>query len=187
MSTQPSRQVPAASAGARPPAAPDPVESRREARLRVFRGEDPIAVIRFLDAATVPDAAAHVDRYRAERGACIRSRARADLIVSSILLLAVIGMWKWIRPMGVPPLLALCFLLGFVGLRFLISALLTALKAGQVPGDFSGLMPPDPELDPHVSWIERALKVGLSPLAGYGLIFLAVAVVIALGARMMNF
>ena len=42
MSTPPSRQAPASAAGARPPAAPDPLESRREARLRVFRGEDPL-------------------------------------------------------------------------------------------------------------------------------------------------
>jgi hypothetical protein len=36
------RKDAASAAGARSPAAPDPLEFRREARLRVFRGEDPL-------------------------------------------------------------------------------------------------------------------------------------------------
>jgi hypothetical protein len=153
----------------------------------VFRGEEPLVVIQFLRDAQVPDAAAFVDRYCAERAAIIRSRARADLIACAILLLAVLGMQAWIQPMGAPPRILLGLLLGAVGLKSAIKGLIVVLKAGHVPGDFSGLMPPDPELDPRRSWIERAITTGFSPLVGYGLIFLAVAIVIALGTRVMDF
>lgn len=174
-------------AAPRPPAGSDPLEARREARLRVFRGEDPLAVVQFLRDAREPAAAALVEKYRAKREACIRSRARADLIVCAILLLAVLGMQAWIRPYGMPPKIALWFLLSIVGLKFAIHALLVLLKGGNLPGDYSGLMPPDPELDPRLPRAERLIKYGVSPLVGYGLIFLAVAIVIGLGARVMDF
>lgn len=178
---------PAAGNGARPKAAPDFAKLRREARLRVFRGEAPGVVIGFLHDAQVSDAEAFVARLRAEREACIRSRARADLVACTIMLLALVGMYVWIRPMGMPPVLAFLFLFGALILKLALKGSLALLKAGHVPGDFSGLMPPDPELDPRMSWIERAVTVGFSPLMGYGIIFLAVAIVIALGARVMNF
>lgn len=154
--------------------------------MRVFRGEDPRGVVQFLRDAQVPEAAAHVDLYRAERRTCIRARARADLIVCTLVLLAVLGMQEWIRPYGVPPRIALWLLLGAVGLHFVIRSSLALLKAGDIPGDFSRLMPPDPELDPRTSWIERAMTHGLSPLMGYGIILGVVAIVVALGLWVAN-
>ena len=166
---------------------PDQGEARRDARIRVFRGEDPLVVIQLLRDAGVPDAGTRVERYRIERDACIRQRARADLAVCSLLLLAVIGMQEWIRPYGAPPRIALWLVAGGMGLKFVIKSSLMLLKAGHVPGDYSRLMPPDPELDPRTSWMERVMTVGFSPLAGYGLLFLMLAAVIGWAVWVMYF